>query len=270
MFRLLWLTAVGAQILPVEYTTKAPVTFPPGFSTWFRFTTCHGSATVSLHVTAQMVLPVAKWNPDTGSYVNYTIYSAEDNCTTPVCSNNIYATDPSVCAFTHTSSQTEFFVNAYAPKFGLPAQVAVFSVRSVPATRVPEVVSEVVPPKPKNAQCPTSAEPLRVFFRNDVTVNNDVYDQWAQFEVPVCTGFDKGFSLTALALDTSSAMATYVCNKSPCTGAAAFAYDLSGSAFNTIFVGTPVTAPTYLAIAGWGPLGGKSTLTFGITPNEGS
>jgi len=272
-----WLLLVGIVsgqmqplLVPVEYTTARPLNFSPNDVRYFRFTTCHGTLFEPLHVTAQVVFPNSPWSIPAGSYLNFWVYSEEDGCVTPLCQNDLASSDPSVCAFTHTSKQTNLFVKIQAPPNTLPAQLTTLNVRSIPTPNEPPSVT-----KQASNFCPTDYEALRVALRTEsyASVVNDPshWLNWAQFELPVCNQFVTGFTYTAQAVSTKSAMASYLCNITsgapPCNANLSFTRDSSGSALNRIGVKGPVTTPTFLAVAGWGKFSDSSNFMFEVTPN---
>jgi len=267
-------TAVSAQVLPrlvpVEYASVRPHNFQPGDESWWHFVTCHGSAFLPLHFSVRAVFPNSIWDPKAGSLVNFAVYSAEDGCLTPLCSNDLSATDPGICGFTHTSKQTDFYMRVQAPNYALAGQLVSITILSEPATDSPEPI-----PKPVNDMCPPQFEDLSVSLRSAgvETIDNAPFNwtRWAQYELPICGTFSKGVTFTAQAADTDSAMSSYLCNGTagapPCRADISFAFTSVGSAQNRIVVNTPITDPTYLAIAGWGSYGRSSRLLFQMVPN---
>jgi len=262
---------VQAQVTPVEFSTGIPVNVPPGTFQWFAFTSCHGTSFVPLQVTVRVVLPAMPWDVPAGSYLNMVVFSSEDNCATPICQNNITADDPGVCIFTHSTTQTDFFVYVESPKFGASAQIATVTAKTVAAN-----AATVNTPRPQirnfrsNPTCPVAPQQLRVSFRLEVpgVVENVPYNVsfWELFELPVCKNFEYGLSYSLYALDTRSAMSSFLCDSLPCLAGTSIAYDLSGSALNFIPWPKPITAPLYIAVSGWGEFQGRSTFGFAVTP----
>jgi len=257
-------------LVPVEYTTARPLNFSPLDLRWFLFTTCHGTVFEPLHVTAQVVFPNSVWSVAAGSVVNFGVYSEEDGCVTPLCQNDLSSSDPSVCAFTHTSKQTNLFVKIEAPVKSIPGQLLTLNIRSTPA------VSEPSPVIKQGANfCPTDYESLRVALRTEsyAIVTNDPshWLNWGQFELPVCNQFVNGFTYTAQATNTKSAMASYLCTMAsgapPCNAEKSFDRDTSGSSLNRVVVNSSVTSPTFLSVAGWGKYNDSSSFMFEVTPN---
>jgi len=265
-----------AQLTPVEYTTVRPFNIAPDESKWFYFSTCESSVSVPLHITAQIIFPNSPWKIPAGSFVEFAVYAAED-CTKPVCTNDLQASDPSVCAFTHSSrAQSNYFLHVRSPIFGLAGQLATVSIRSVPA--VPPFPVPSVNKSLNNTHCPIDPQKLRVAFRAEsaLVVENSPYDtnKWVQFELPVCgSHFENGFTYSSSTTDTSSATSSFLCKDYPCLAINSFDRDLSGSALNRIVVAEPIKASTFLSVAGygvfggWGQYSGFSRFIFSVVPN---
>jgi len=221
-----------------------------------------------VHFSVGAVLPNSNWNVDAGSYVEFWVYSAEDGCGTPLCSNNISSTNPSGCGFTHKSAKADFFVFVKAPLTGQAGQLFTLLIDVASANTMP-------PPVPKKVQnsCPTEYENLLASLRmGDVPLvvenTSDDTDSFLQIELPVCDRYDNGFTYTAQIVDTGSAISSFLCHSTPCNAAPdrAFASDVTGSAMNQIQVSSPVTESVYLGVSGFGVFEKISEFVFTVVP----
>jgi len=269
-FTLLFILLASSQtFLPTQYSTLKPFQFDIERRTFaLSIQLCAPAVYTGCQMTATVNCPFTPWAVEDGTYTNFTVSSAADNCAAVICQNNAKATsNPNRCSFVYNPS--------YGPRLyvtGTAGNAAGFQGTfnlEVNCTKKSEIPEKNFYGLNTMAPCPASADTTKRTILFDipgqVPTSSRTADA-AKYQIAVCPDrqvFAKvDYSLQAV--DKNSAFASYFCNTGPCNVDISPVgwRDDSGTALNAISLSNLQNQMLWLNVYGWGQFEGRNTYVF--------
>ncbi|EDO39255.1 predicted protein [Nematostella vectensis] len=272
--------AIEVKFIPVLYVSPKPERADPDQVFLYSATVCDGKLYHQNNTVVRVNMPYG-WNPDIGTLAKLEVCDSAD-CGKVYCSNynNGKFTGNHYCNYTYNATMGDIVVRVTAgpgPNIDWTVAVEFVPVKDwVPPPPVaPKKMLEFFPEPQGSGGRPLAATVLMQIVKTSTEQTVTTLAR-KEFFFRFCPDSETGsrfdVAISTVAVDSKSAMSTYVClpTELPCSPTSSNHYDPRGTSINsvTLTTGSGQLTELHVLVIGWGDGSQTNTFVLGATTTK--